>query len=675
LHDDGIRPVDDASALRSRVHMDGAIRATTSYRYATVRPLGTADQVELHGGILGDRARRNAELSLAHAVERFEAAGNLSNLRVAGGQPGGFQPSLTLDADVYKWLEAAAWELRRGDSGELRSLYDEVASIVLAAQSDDGYLNSWFQVVEPDRRFMDLTRGCEMYCAGHLIEAGVVAAACAGDERLLAAAERFADLLDTTFGPEGRAGVDGHEEVELALVALYRHTDEERYLRLAQHLVDQRGHGLVGPGVFGPRYYQDHAPVREASTLTGHAVRAMYLNTGVTDVYLETGDRSLLQAMETQWRAMTRDKQYLTGGLGSRERDEAIGEPYELPPDRSYCETCAAAGLIFWSWRMLLATGDREYADMLERVLYNAFLVGVGADGVSYFYANPLEVRAEHEPPHESTWRGETPWYLSPAPEQTGNRRRSWFPCACCPPNVMRVLASLDRYLLTTSERAIQIQQYVAGAYAVTLADGDRVAFTLLTEYPWDGEVRIRIDEAPEAAWTLSLRIPGWTRTPSLWVNGDPVLVRDGYTGIERTWSPGDEIHLDLAISPRLTAPSPRASAIRGCVAIERGPLVYCLEEEDHGDVNLADLRLPLDSVLTSEASDLFGGSVVVHADAFVASAEPDDWPYASIGDPVPQSVPARITAIPYYLWANRRAGAMRVWIPAAPATTDEGYR
>lgn len=648
--------------------MDRAVRSAAGYRHAIVRPLRPDDHVELHDGVLGERVRRNAEISLAHGLERFEAAGNLSNLRVAGGQPGDFRPSLTLDADVFKWLEAAAWELRREGGGGLRAQYEDVARIVLAAQSEDGYLNSWFQVVEPERRFTDLTRGCEMYCAGHFIEAGVVAGSCVEDERFLAAARRFADLLDATFGPEGRAGIDGHEEVELALVALYRHTADARYLRLAQHLVDQRGFGLVGPGVFGPRYYQDHAPVREAATLTGHAVRAMYLNSGATDVYLETGDRSLLEAMETQWRAMTRDKQYLTGGLGSRERDEAIGEPYELPPDRSYCETCAAAGLIFWSWRMLLATGESTYADMLERVLYNAFLVGVGADGASFFYANPLEVRAEHEPPHESTWRGETPWYLSPAPEQTGNRRRSWFPCACCPPNVMRVLASLDRYLITTAGRAVQVQQYVAGSYELTLDDGARVAFTVRTAYPWHSEVRIQLDEVPTDPWTLSLRIPAWARSPALWVNGEPVPAPIGYAEIERVWSRGDEIRLDLALRARLTTPSSRASALRGCVAIERGPLVYCLEEEDHEDVNLADLRLPLDAVLTSEDSDLFGGCVVVRADALAMAADPNDWPYGSVDDALLPPVPTTITAIPYYLWANRRPGAMRVWIPAAPS-------
>ncbi|MCU1431222.1 MAG: hypBA1, partial [Actinotalea sp.] len=476
------------SAARST---DQRTRATSS-PHAVWRPVVDRGEARITDGFLFGRMQTNREGSLRHGLEQLEAGGNLHNLRVAAGQAEGYHPTLTLDADVHKWVEAVGWELGRGADAGLQEALDRVVGLLLACQQDDGYLNSWFQAVEPDRRLTDLTRGCEMYCAGHLIEAGVVLSRVLGDRRLLQAAMTFADLLWEEFGPDGRAEIDGHEEVELALVELYRETGEARYLQLAARFIDERGHGLVGPGVFGPRYYQDHEPVREATTLTGHAVRAMYLNTGAADVYLEQGDGSLLEALERQWSSMVSTKMYLTGGLGSRERDEAIGEPYELSPDRAYCETCAAAGLIFWNWKLLQATGDARYADLLERTLYNAFLAGVSLDGRSYFYANPLEVREEHEAPHESEWSGETAWYISPAPEQATAHRRPWFRCACCPPNVMRVLSSLDQYLATTSESGLQVHQYATASIRAEVA-GAPVAVDVATDYPWRGLVQVTV--------------------------------------------------------------------------------------------------------------------------------------------------------------------------------------
>ena len=649
-----------------------------SYHFARIRPIEPDDEVVVGTGFWSERLRVNREVSLAHAITEFEAAGNLENLRIAGGKSGRHRPTLTLDADIYKWLEAAAWELGHDRDPSLADSFFEVMGIVLAAQREDGYINSWFQVVEPERVLQDLTRGCEMYCAGHLIEAAVIATRTTGDPAFLDAATRFADLLDQELGPAAsRTGVDGHEEIELALVALYRATGHERYLRLAEHLIDERGHGLVGPGVFGPRYYQDHEPVRDADDITGHAVRAMYLNAGATDVYLETGDSTLLQAMERQWQSMTSQKMYITGGLGSRDRDEAIGEPYELPPDRAYCETCAAAGLIFWSWRMLLATGRAEYANLLERTLYNAFLVGVGLDGASFFYANPLEVRSEHEAPHDSNWAGETPWYLSPAPEQASNHREPWFPCACCPPNVMRVLSSLAQYVTTKTPRGVQIHQYVPGSYRVALETGELIAFTILTEYPWRGDVRIRLaDDQVSSRWSLSLRMPDWARSRTVRVNSQMIEADADYVRIERLWHAGDQIEVSFGLEPRLTRPPSRASALRGCIAIERGPLVYCIEEVDHDGVNLADIRIPNDASLTSAASDLLRGIVTVQARGYVVRDSGNSWPYRSGAretdaavDKVVKDLDVR--AIPYCLWGNRNTGAMRVWIPTVSAAEN----
>lgn len=634
--------------------------------FATLRPLSAGGTATITGGLLGSRMHVNRTAGLPHGLEQLELGGNLHNLRVAAGTAEGHHPTLTLDADVFKWVEAVAWELGRGADAGLAAALDGVVSLLLDAQQPDGYLNSWFQVVEPERRLTDLTRGCEMYCAGHLIEAGVVLSRRLGDRRLLQAACRFADLLDAAFGLQGREAIDGHEEVELALVELYRETGERRYLDLAARFIDLRGHGLVGPGVFGPRYYQDHEPVREADGVTGHAVRAMYLATGATDVYLETGDQTLLGAMERQWEAMVAAKLYLTGGLGSRERDEAIGEPYELSPDRAYCETCAAAGQIFWNWKLLQATGNPRYADLLERTLYNAFLVGVGLDGRSYFYANPLEVRAEHEPPHESEWSGETPWYISPAPEQATAHRRPWFRCACCPPNVMRVLSSLEQYVATVTADGVQVHQYAAG----TLATGhgaERTALRVATEYPWHGTVVVTVDATPDREWELSLRIPAWAAGARVTVAGRTEPAAVGTWSARRRWSPGDEVVLELPLEPRLTAPVGRASATYGCVAVERGPLVYCAESPDNPDVNLADLRVdPAVPPVGSPGPTLVDGLVAVDLAATTAPAG-EQWPYPRRQPREPASVDAtrRVATIPYFAWANRGTSAMRVWLPS----------
>lgn len=634
--------------------------------FAVLRPVLDNGEVRLEGGVVGQRAAVNRDVSLADGLEKLEAGGNLHNLRVAAGDATGYHPTLTLDADVHKWVEAVAWELRREPDATLAAALEQVTDLLLRVQDSDGYLNSWFQVVEPDRRLQDLTRGCEMYCAGHLIEAGVALARATGDRRLLDAASAFADLLDAEFGAEGRrVGIDGHEEVELALVELYRQTGEQRYLDLARTFVDRRGLGLVGPGVFGPRYYQDHEPVREASTITGHAVRAMYLNTAAADIVLETGDQELLSALTQQWDAMVSSKMYLTGGLGSRERDEAIGEPFELPPDRAYAETCAAAGLMFWNWKMLQATGDARYADLLERTFYNAFLAGVSLDGREYFYANPLEVRADYESPHESEWSGETAWYISPAPEQATAYRRPWFRCACCPPNVMRVLSSIEQYVATTNAQGLQIHQFTPAAIATDVA-GSPVAVSVETQYPWHGTVTVTVTDTGKAPWELSLRVPAWARGATVEIDGESRRVAPGYARLERVWTAGDVVVLRLPMAPRLTAADPRVSASYGCVAIERGPLVYCVEHVDNDDLDLGMLRIARDAKLREVAGpDLLPGLIGVEADVTVRTASGAGGYRSADPMDVDETAAVRtVTAIPYFTWANRTPGAMRVWLP-----------
>jgi DUF1680 family protein len=337
------------------------------------------------------------------------------------------------DSDIYKTLEAAAWELGRAENTEFREFLETTAALLAQAQDEDGYLNSWFQGVKPEQRWQDLRSGHEMYCAGHLIQAAVAAARVAGHTRLLHVARSFADLLVRRFGEGGQAAVCGHPEIETSLVELSRLTGEPAYRQLASRMIEQRGHGLLGDSVFGRNYYQDHLPVREAVEATGHAVRQLYLAAGVTDLYLEEGDASLLRAMETLWRDAFDKKTYLTGGHGSRHRAESFGDAYELPPDRAYAETCAAIASFQWNWRLLLATGQGRYADEMERALYNAIAVAVAHDGRRFFYSNPLQLRPGHD--------GST--------EDAPSERLAWYACACCPPNLARVVASLHDYVAT----------------------------------------------------------------------------------------------------------------------------------------------------------------------------------------------------------------------------------
>lgn len=409
-----------------------------------------------------------------------------------------------LDSDVYKWLEAVAWAfadpaLHSSLADRLRQRLDETERLLRDAQQPDGYLDSHFQVRFPGERFVQLQWGHELYCAGHLIQAAVALHRTIDDADLLEVARRVADLVVNTFGTEpGKVdGVCGHPKIETALVELYRETGAEPYLAQARYFVDRRGHGVLGDGRFGRHYWQDHAPVRDAASVEGHAVRQLYLLAGVADVYAETGDASLLQALKRLWAEMVASKTYLTGGIGAHHSDEAFGDPYELPNERSYCETCAAISSIMFSWRMLMITGEAKYADLVERTLYNGFLAGLSLDGRRYIYSNPLQVREGH------VARGDDHDY----------QRVEWFHCACCPPNVMRTLASLEHYVVLGSDTRAVLHQYLSGRYTAGVAGGE-VWMEVTTDYPWDGTVTIRLAEAPAGRWELALRVPHWVEQP-----------------------------------------------------------------------------------------------------------------------------------------------------------------
>ncbi|MFD8339679.1 glycoside hydrolase family 127 protein [Streptomyces solisilvae] len=660
----------------------GPIRLSEA-AHTALRP---ATAARITGGFWAARRRVNAEVSVAQGPDRLERAGNLANLRAAAGAEAarsGFRGDFPFqDSDVHKWLEAASWQLADGGEGpaeeELSRQVERLAGLVAAAQAEDGYLQTYYQLGPDARRWAEPHWGHELYCAGHLLQAAVAHHRATGRDGLLAVAVRCANLVDATFGPGKDETVCGHPEIETALVELYRETGERRYLELAGHLVDRRGRGSLGDGPPegspGPRpgapYWQDHVPVREATAVTGHAVRQLYLLAGAADVAAETGDTGLRDALVRLWEDMAATKTYLTGGVGSRHELESFGDAYELPPDRAYAETCAAVAAIHFGWRMALLTGEARYSDLVERTLFNGFASGVSLDGECWLYVNPLHVREDDELRKAATGDQNT-------------HRTPWFRCACCPPNVMRLLASLPHYMASGDAEGLQLHQYASGSYE---AGGGAVRVG--TGYPWEGRIAVVVDAAPrDADWTLSLRIPHWARTYEATVGGEPVAERaeDGWLRLRRRWRPGETVVLSLPLDPRLTRPDPRVDGVRGCAAIERGPLVYCLERPDQpAGLRLDDIALAPGAALSAEhRPELLGGVTVITSRAQCRPVARDGWwPYrdggvgsrggaggADVGsggeaDGAEVPEPVRVTAIPYYAWANREPGAMRVWLP-----------
>jgi uncharacterized protein len=580
--------------------------------------------------------------AVERGYERLVEAGNVGNVRIAAGErDGAAQGPVFADSDLHKWLEAAAWEYGRRPDPALLDRQLALTRTLAAAQCPDGYLDTPIQLRADPARYSDLGWSHEHYCAGHLIQAAVAQARATGRADLLDVAVRLADHLAGTFGPAGRPDLDGHPVVEMALVELYRQTGGRRYLDLARHFVDTRGRGHATPPGADPGYFSDRVPVRTAGTVEGHAVRAVYFGAGATDVAIETGDTELLSALRRQYAAMAATKQYVTGGLGARWDGESFGDEYELTADRAYAETCAAIGAVQWAWRLLLATGDAGYADQIELLLYNAMLPGVALSGTEYFYVNPLQQRAGARADGDR----------SPA-----HGRRGWFTCACCPPNVMRTLASLPAYLATGTADGLQIHQYATG----TLAAGDGLRAEVATGYPWDGRIVVTLSRVPDREIELALRVPGWAAGAAL--DGEPVPA-GRYARLRRRFAAGDRVTLELPMPVRLLVADDRVDAARGCVAVARGPLVYAAEQTDQpAGMAVDDVRIDPAAPFTAERTDILGGVTLLRTNGFAASDHSGPL-YRPYGEPTPVR-PAELTLIPYYAWANRGPAAMRVWLP-----------
>ncbi|WP_405968477.1 glycoside hydrolase family 127 protein [Streptomyces sp. NBC_00015] len=637
-----------------------------------LRPLGL-DEVRITGGFWARRRRTNATATLDHCRDWMERVGWIGNFRAAveGRIHRDRRGREFADSDVYKLLEAMAWQAGQDPGGSLDTRIAVLTETIAPAQEPDGYLNTAFGRPGQQPRYSDLEWGHELYCYGHLIQAGVAQTRARGEGELAKIARRAADHVCATFGPGGIEGVCGHPEIETALVELARATGEQRYLDQAALFVERRGHGTLADPEFGRVYYQDDLPVRQATALRGHAVRALYLAAGAVDVAVETGDDALLDAVVRQWETGVARRTYLTGGMGSHHRDESFGDDFVLPPDRAYSETCAGVASVMLSWRLLLATGEPRYADLAERTLFNVVATSPSEDGRAFFYANTLHRRR----------RGTVPSPDADSPRAESSLRAPWFAVSCCPTNVSRTLALLPGYLATADDHGIQLHQYADAEIATSLAGGHGVALRVRTDYPTGGNVSVRIDRSPDRPWTLSLRVPAWTQgAPARLVGPDGArrAVAPGTATVTRLFRPGDEVRLELPVIARWITPDPRIDAVRGTAAVQRGPLVYCAESVDLPDGHEVDAVRVDPSAAPQDGPDdtvLAPGALVAPHD------EPHDatWPYQPLGQapapPAPAAERAGIVLVPYHSWARRGPSTMRVWLPTTtePPTAPPG--
>ena len=633
-------------------------------------------QVELSGGFWGPRVKTTHDVTIPHALDELEKDGHVTNFdKAAGKAEGPLKGHHAFDSDLYKTLEGALNSLEQFNDPALKKRVDGIIDRILAAQQKDGFLITWFIVNGLDKRWDDLQLEHQMYNAGHFFEMAVEHQYLTGEPKVIDSAKRFADHIDGIFGPNKRYDVDGHQEVELALVKLYRSTGERRYLDLAKFFLDERGyaHGTerkpfdpksqvipVAPeGKLTPEQkrefwharlrvrngrMQDHKPVVDQHEAVGHAVRAGYMYSAMADILRFTEAPGYEKALDHLWDDVVGRKLYITGGLGSGQYDdEGFGDAYLLPNESAYNESCAAIAHVFWQHRMNLLKGQSKYADMMELALYNGVLSGISISGDHFFYENPLA-------------------------SENGGPRVPWIGLSCCPTNLARIFPQIGGLVYAQSKKQVLVNLYAAGTAKLQMDDGSTLKLTQQTEYPWDGKVRLTVDPAQATDFSLKLRIPGWAigrPVPSdlyrptdakvspvvLTINGektDAAPGEDGYVHLQRNWKAGDVVELDLPMPTRRILANEKVEADRGKVTLMRGPMVYCLEAADQPDVNLTRLILPRAAEMTAKhRSDLLGGVTVLEGEALADGSKP-----------------VKVTAIPYYAWQNRSKGAMTVWIP-----------
>lgn len=601
------------------------------------------------------------EKILDDQIPGVEKSHAIANFRIAAGlEEGEYYGMVFQDSDLAKWLEGVAYSLTVKPDSALEQRVDSIIDIIEKAQQTDGYLNTYFTIKEPERRWQNLLECHELYCAGHMMEAAVAYYEATGKDKFLKVMERMADHIDDRFGKDKIAGIPGHQEIEIGLMRLYHITGKEKYSKLAQYFIDERGQNTdffkeerakIDWVHFGmipedTKYNQSFAPVREQKTAEGHSVRAVYMYTAMADIAGVTGEKALLDACDTLWDNITQKRMYITGGIGSTVDGEAFSIDYDLPNDTIYAETCASIGLVFFAKKMLDIKPSNRYADVMETALYNGIISGMQLDGKRFFYVNPLEVN-----PGIS---GKLHGHRHVLPERPG-----WYACACCPPNVVRLLTRLGKYAWSESEDTIYSHLYVGGTAKLNQAH-----ITVESQYPWEGNVSYTIDKVLDYnPFTLAVRIPSHVKRANVLLNGESIaiesLVKEGYVYLERQWKEGDklEILFDMPVRRIRTNTAVRENA--GCVALLRGPIVYCFEGVDNGE-QLQELRIPKHAEIKVEVckeGPLAGMSTLTLTGVRVHSTEA----LYSEEEPVVQEVPMK--AVPYYAWGNRGLNQMKVWM------------
>ena len=600
------------------------------------------------------------EKILNDEIPGVEKSHALANFRIAAGlEEGEFYGMVFQDSDVAKWLEGVAYALEVRPDAELEERADKVIEIIEKAQQDDGYLNTFFTIKEPEHRWQNLQECHELYCAGHMMEAAVAYYDATGKDKLLKVMERMADHIDRRFGPDKITGIPGHQEVEIGLMRLYHTTGEERYCNLAEYFINERGknpnffyeesqkRGWTHFGI-DPKdtvYNQSFATVYDQKEAVGHSVRAVYMYTAMADIAGTTGDERLYQACVDLWKNMTEKRMYLTAGIGSTGELEAFTKDYDLPNDMVYAETCASIGLIFFAKQMLELEANGKYADVMERAFYNGTISGMQADGKRFFYVNPLEVN-----PGIS---GVVPGYKHVLPERPG-----WYACACCPPNLVRLITSLGKYVWDETDDTIFFHMFVGQKAELEKADID-----VESSYPWEGKVTYHVHSKKEEEYTLAIHIPGYLKDICVKVNGEQIewkkFMKNGYLYLTRKWGESQvEILFDLEVRKVYANKNVREDA--GKVALMRGPFVYCFEGVDNGN----DLQaMCIDADTQAETfvgkEGVLKDKVCIHVQGYEDERESD----ALYSEEKPDYQPHELTAIPYYLWGNRGVNQMRVWM------------
>lgn len=619
-------------------------------------------RVHFQDAFWAPRMEVNRTVTLQHIYKMLEETGRISafDLNFDREVP---SPIVLIfgDSDPAKWIEATSYSLATHPDPDLEAKLDYVADKVIGAQQPDGYLNTHFIHIQPEMRWKNLRDWHEMYCAGHLIEGAVAHFEATGQRKLLDALCRYADHIDATFGdePGKKRGYPGHPELELALVRLYHATGNERYLKLSKFFIDERGqHSDTMPHYYDveaiargddPKkfwaktfeYCQAQEPIREQQKVVGHAVRAMYLYSAVADLADETDDATLLETCDRLWDNLINRRMYITGGIGPSKFNEGFTTDYDLPDETAYAETCATIGLVNWNERLLQFEGDRRFADVMERGLYNGFLSGVSLAGNTFYYENPLSSAGNHH---------HAPWFL----------------CPCCPPNVARVLASLGKYFYSTGKNDLWVHLF-AGNTAQVEIGGSPVSIRQETRYPWDGNVKLTLSPAKPLTFTLHMRVPAWCENYKVSINGVEQQIKpesNGYLAITREWKNGDSVSYTMEMPIRPVFANPAVRQLEGRVAIQRGPIVYCLEGVDHHQMILDQITVDPASIkdFTVEyLPDLLGGVAVIRGQGRAIDA--GSWGEGLYGSTQPAEKPVAITAIPYCVWDNREPGEMRVWL------------